>query len=234
MAAITHCPAPIRGTRLRLTRLDTCGVPIVGTSSVITTKGFISVKLTPQYETGTETILRNAGGEIALSDKAPDILKWWDVELAMVGVNPDALEMLAGYEIIIDNATDTVGVYYGEDIQTAGTAVEVWTDIAGAGACAGGVARYGYLLAPFTTGYKVTSEVTIQNEAVNATLVGLTKRNAQWGKGPHDDVTMNGPVVTQVAGPLITDFPDDKHWLFMSTLVPPPAVTDPCKALALA
>lgn len=232
MPAVTHCPAPIRGTRLRLTRLDVCGNPIVGTSSVITTKGFISVTLAPEYEAGTETTLRNAAGEIAISDKAPDILKWWTVTLAMVGVNPDALEMLAGYEIILDNATDTVGVYYGEDVQTAGTAVEVWTDIAGAGACAGGVARYGYLLAPFSTGYRVTSEVVVQNEAVNATLAGQTKRGALWGTGPHD-VVMNGPVGTQTAGPLLTPFPADKHWLFMTTLVPPPPVTDPCRALAL-
>jgi hypothetical protein len=228
----TICFPPIRGTVMRLTRLSNCGVPVVGPCSVITTDGFITAKMTPQYEGGTETIVKNAAGALAINDKAPDVLKNYDVELTFVGVNPDALEMLAGYEALLDNNGDTVGTSYGESVTTDGTAVEVWTDIAGISECAGGVQRYGYLLLPFTTGYRVTSDITIQNDAVNAVVQGLTKRGAAWGTGPFD-VVMNG-VGTPAAGPLLTPITASEHMRLLTTTVAPPVVTGDCGCTALA
>lgn len=229
----TICFPPIRGTAMRLTRLTNCGVPVVGACSVITTDGFITAKMTPQYEAGTETVLKNAAGKLAINDKAPDVLKNWDVELAFVGVNPDSLEMLAGYDVLLDNESNVVGVSFGENITTEGTAIEIWTDIAGAAECGGGVQRYGYLLLPFTTGFRVTSEVTVQNDAVNATVQGITKRGAAWGMGPYD-VMLNG-VAPGAAGPLITPITAGEHMrLFATTVAPPTIDPDECGCTALA
>lgn len=233
MTATTTCFPPIRGTALRLTRLTNCGVPVVGPCSVITTDGFITAKMTPQYDTGTETIQKNAAGKLAINDKAPDQLKNWDVELTFVGVNPASLEMLAGYEALLDNAGNTVGVDYGEEINTAGTAVEIWTDMANQSECSGGVTHYGYFLLPFTTGYRVTSDVTIQDNAVNAVVQGLTKRGAGWGTGPYD-VVMNGTGGAAVAGPLLTPIGPNTHMRLLATTVAPPAIPADCGCAPLA
>jgi hypothetical protein len=228
----TICFPPIRGTVMRLTRLTNCGVPVVGACSVITTDGFITAKMTPQYEAGTETVVKNAAGRLAINDKAPDVLKNWDVELAFVGVNPDALEMLAGYDVLLDNESNVVGVSLGENITTEGTAIEIWTDIAGTAECGGGTQRYGYLLIPFTTGFRITSEVTIQNDAVNATVQGITKRGSGWGMGPFDVVMNDGS--PDVAGPLLTAIGAGEHMRLLATTVAPPTVPEDCGCTALA
>lgn len=228
----TICVPPIRGTAMRLTRLNSCGVPVVGPCSILTTEGFITITMSPQYEEGTETTVKNAAGKLAINDRSPDVLKNWTVELALIGINPDALEMLAGYEALLDNDGNTVGVSYGETVSNDGTAIEIWTDIAGVSECAGGTQRYGYLVLPFTTGYRVTSDIVVQNDAVNATVQGLTKRGSQWGKGPHD-VVLNGPGAG-TAGPLLTDFRADEHMRFLTTTVDPPAIPDECGCEALA
>lgn len=217
---------------MRLTRLNNCGVPVVGPCSVITTDGFITAQFTPQYEAGTETTVKNAAGAIAIQDKAPDVLKQWDVALTFVGINPDASEMLAGYDAVLDNQGDTVGMDFGEDVQEAGVAIEIWTDVAAA-ACAGGVSRYGYLLLPWTTGFRVTSDITVQNDAVNGALTGLTKRGSPWGLGPYDVVMNDG--APDVAGPLLTPIGAKTHMRLLATTVPPPTVDpDECGCTALA
>jgi hypothetical protein len=68
MTAPTLCAAPIQGTRMRIIKLDTCGVPVTGAGSQIVTDGFVQVAVSQQYEDGTEYQLRNAAGAFCVND----------------------------------------------------------------------------------------------------------------------------------------------------------------------
>lgn len=231
-----QCFAPIRGTAMRLTRLDACGVPVVGACSKLITDGFITAKFTPQYDSGNEVTLRNAGGKLCVYDKPCDILKYYDAELTLCGVNPDALSMLAGYDTLLDNDGASVGIDYGEDIECKlGVGIEIWTDIANQD-CSTGTVDYGYLLVPWAAGFRVTGDVTIQNDVVNAVITGNTKKGGGWGSGPYN-VVMNDavlPATTPAPGKLLTPIGPKTHMRLLSTTVAPPTIPADCGCTALA
>lgn len=227
------CFPPIRGIAMRATRLDAAGVPVVGACSVVTTDGFISLAASPQYDAGTETAIRNAAGRLCIYEPAVETLTRWDLVLTLCGVNPDILEMLADYPVLLDNTGDSVGNSYTEDRDPdQSTALEIWTDIASLEGAGDGIVRYGYLLIPWSRNWRVTSDITVQNDAVNAALSGSTKRGSPWGTGPHD-VQLSDDVVP-VAGPLLEPVGATEHLRLFLTEVPPPTIPAECGCTALA
>ena len=73
MVATGVCAAPIKGTHLRIVKLDACGIPVTGASSlVVVTKGFVQVQMDPDYEAGTEFFERNADGDACVNQSDPE------------------------------------------------------------------------------------------------------------------------------------------------------------------
>ena len=58
-----------KGRCVRITRLDECGAPVVGSCSTIVTEGFIKVTIGNEYEKGTEYTQKNAWGEFEMKEK---------------------------------------------------------------------------------------------------------------------------------------------------------------------
>jgi hypothetical protein len=106
----TQVIKPIRGKRMRLTRLDECGTPVVGPASTLVSKGFISLGLSPQYEDGETITQANAQGDFDINEPADPWLTRVDVEGAFIGVHPDVVEMLTGNPVVLDGTGSAVGI----------------------------------------------------------------------------------------------------------------------------
>lgn len=106
------CPKPIKGVALRLTRNDVCDVPLAANvaNSRIQTSGFVRLAMTPDYDEGDEITLRNANGDLCLHESPDPVLRGMTLELQLCGVPYPVLEMLAGYDALVNANADIIGL----------------------------------------------------------------------------------------------------------------------------
>lgn len=222
-----NCFPILRGRRLRATRLDGCGNPVLGPDSVVVTKGFISVALTANNTEGEEINVTNANGDVCVLDTPCPKLQNYSVEITFCDVNPALVNLMSGQPLVL-NGTDTVGFRMNSEIDAcaSGFALELWTGVASEACAPGAGQSYGYLLLPFLQG-GVLGDFTVENAAINFVLTGaVTKKGSGWGVGPFD-VVMNAGIPS----PLATAITSGDHLHVEKTTVAPPA--DDCDPQAL-
>lgn len=215
----TKCFNVVRGKRLRATRLDACGnPPDAGTaSSIVVTKGFVSVGLTAVTEDGEEITQKNANGELCINDRSRDEFKRWDLEIELCEVDPGLVELVTQAVLELDANDDTVGIRTPEGAASESVALELWSGIPGED-CGSGPEEFGYLLLPFTIPGTL-GDITVENGATTFSLRGHTRAGSGWGSGPYDVVIdANGD-----PAPLGTPIAQDEHMLLRTTGVAPPA-----------
>lgn len=233
---MTVCSTMARGVRMRLTRLDACGVPVEGAASVVTTSGFVSVGITPVYRDADEIELPNANGDLCINDRTCPQFKWLELAIEFCNIDPDAWNIITGDALVLNDATPTpesVGFRLsGNDLCTANFALEVWTKITGAPCTDPDERPYGYWLFPFVVQGTV-DEWTIENDALTLTLNAVTQAGSGWGTGPatytvRRDATSGTPEV------LLTPIGENDHMHFEQVTVAPPAAVCGATALPLA
>lgn len=222
----------VRGRRMRVTRTDGCGDPVLGPDSVVTSEGFISVGLTANQEEGETISVTNAAGNVCILDEPTPKFLNYGVTVAFCGVNPELINLMTGQPLVMNDAGDEAvgfGVDTTVDLTASGFALEVWSNVP-VGACEGNVtAQYGYFLLPFLKG-GVLGDFSIENAAINFTLTGaVTKDGNEWGVGPYD-VTRN---TAGVAGPLNEAIPSTRHLHMELVSVAPPAAAEGSTALGV-
>jgi hypothetical protein len=211
----------LKGRVIRVTRLDACGVPVVGACSSIVSEGFISVELAPEIEAGEEYLQKNAWGDFCISEKDYDRTKWVNTSISLCEVHPDLLDVIGGGSPITDGV-DTIGASFGEDGQLNAFAIEVWTKQAGKG-CSGGNPEWGYFVVPFCTNGNVDGSVTVENGTLTLGLKGEGQPAvSDWGTGPYGD----NPLLT------VGGMPTGDFWAVVRTTVQPPADSDGCVAVS--
>lgn len=214
----------IKGRVARVTRLDECGIPVVGACSSIVTDGFISVELSPEQEDGEEFLIKNADGAPCINEFDTGFTKWVTANVELCAVNPHILDIVGGANPLMDTETEpqVIGASWGTDQNLSGFGLEVWTRIAGA-ACTAGVQDWGYFVIPFLRDGMITDSMTIENDALTVSLTGRgVEAPADWGVGPYGDNPLIAP-----AG-----FPVGDLWAQVVTTVQPPAADPECQAIA--
>lgn len=207
----------IKGRRMRITRTNSAGVPVIGSCSVVTTAGFVQVVLSTEEEAGEEHTVKNAWGELCINDKEGDTIKWVNVTMNLCEVHPDVLDIVGGANPVIVSA-NTIGATFGPTPNPDGFAVEVWTKAFGLSA-----SEWGYFVVPFVKNGKLNGDVTIENGPLTFSLAGEGfPAPADWGVGPHGD------------NPLLATggFPTGDLFGAVVTTVAPPTLTTGCAALA--
>jgi hypothetical protein len=220
---------------MRLTRLDDCCKPLAAAApcAFLVTKGFVSVAYSPEISEAEEIELKNANGDVCVSDPGCDVLKWVNTTLSLCNVDPDVLSFITGAPLVLDSAGNSVG----NRIQTGAAckvnfALEVWTDIPGQD-CAAGAKQYGYFLAPCIGG-GILGDWTVENDALNLELNAKARSGSGWGSGPWDvDETAIPPAVS-VPGPLLTPIGVTDVMDLHLTTIAPPDVTEGCQAMPAA
>lgn len=207
----SECRSVLKSCLAQFTRLDVCGVPVVGETSVITTKGYISVGATAQIEDGDEFVLKNACGELCINEKDCDQFKRYDLELQLCQVDPELLELISNARILVDALGDSRGFAHGESSLCENFSLELWNKVTGAACDPGGDPEWYYFAFPWVTN-GVMTDVTFENGPLTLTLTAHTKgASTGWGRGPTQVLPASAPALTS------------DHLLGYITTVQPPA-----------
>jgi hypothetical protein len=228
---VTKCLSLVKGRRIRVTSLDSCGRVIYGDDSQVVSKGFISVAFTANTTDSDEINVTNAAGEVCVYEAAVTSLVGYGVEIQFCNVDPELFALVTGQPVVLAADGSTV---VGFDVDTKVTldnsnfALELWAGSPAGDACSteGAQGSFGYLLLPFLTG-GILGDFTVENGAITFTLTGAnTKEGNAWGTGPYN-VMLNDDV-TPAPGPMATPVSTSTALRTMIVDVSPPA--DACGA----
>lgn len=220
MATVSTCATPIKGTHMRIIELDACGVPITGTSgTVIVTKGFVQVNMEPQYEDGTEFFERTADGTACVNQKDDPTLKRMNLTSQFCEINVSGVTLLvSGRELTTGSPTTGTGFAVAEGNPTRRYSLEVWQEVAGAGACdASGAQRYIYNAWP-NMGATQVGAYPIENGRSMLEITSESRgASSLWLALVGDDYLPVGETIET-----------DEHWVWnVTTTAPPTIACDP-------
>lgn len=216
MATVSTCATPIKGTHMRIIELDACGVPITGTSGlVVVTRGFVQVNMEPQYEDGVEFFARTADGSPCVNQKDDPTLKRMNLTSQFCEINTSAVAvMISARELTIGTPTTGTGFAVAEGNPTRRYSLEVWQEVAGAGACdASGAQRYIYNAWPNVGATQLGAYMVENGRSTLETTSETRGTAAQW-------VTLVGS--DYLAGRETID--PDEHWVWNVTTTEPPTI----------
>jgi len=207
----TKCLSLVKGRRIRVTKLDSCGRPIYGDDSQVVSKGFISVAFTANTSESDEINVTNAAGEVCVFEAAVTSLTGYGLEVAFCEVDPELFSLVTGQPVVLAPDGTTV---IGFDVDTkisldnSNFALELWAGSPTGDACAtaGATGAYGYLLLPFLKG-GILGDFTVENGAVTFTLTGAnTSEGNAWGTGPYPVMLSGGgtPAPAPMSSPVST------------------------------
>jgi len=219
MAQGSTCGAPIKGTALRMVKVDACGVPVTGSSSlVVVSSGFTQVQQSPQYEDGEEFFERTADGAVCVNQKDDPVFKRMQLQAEFCAVDPTMLAyMLSARDIVSGSPSSGYGFAMLEGSPTNRFSLEVWQRIAGSSACdASGNQRYLYHAWPNIGAVKL-GDYTIENGVSKFSIAEAETRGAssQWGYGP-------GTGTKWLPSTAAVDSSGLTHWLWSITTTAPP------------
>lgn len=223
MARRTACTKFVQGRVMRATLLDSCGRPVIGDESVVTSKGFISVAYTTVTDEGEEITQTNAAGDTCVRVPARPSYQGESVEVQFCEVDPDVFALLTGQRTIVDYDGNVVGFALDDQVSVADVniALEVWAGaLSDVDVCDNPSAQgvYGYILLPFLQG-GVIGDFTIENSAITFTVTGMaTKSGNRWGQGPYN-VMLDGSTPAVLAEAVSSS----EHLYLATVSLAPPA-----------
>lgn len=203
----------IKGKVVRLTRLDECGDPVIGSCSTLVSECFVSVTLSGEVEAGDEYLQKSAWGDLCINDKDPDIIKWVNVSVTFAEINPDALDILTGADPVVDGG-NTIGAAWSPTSFDGAWGLEVWTKFTGE-PCTG-QPNWGYFVVPFVRNGRIDGDLTIENGVMTISVVGQGFAATNWGDSPY------------AQNPFIETFPSGAMFGMVVTDVQPPSDTAGC------
>ncbi|URM86117.1 major tail protein [Gordonia phage BiggityBass] len=228
----------VKGTRLRATKINSCGLPIAGPANYLVTDGFVTATVSAVMKDAEELEQTNAEGKVCVSDRTPPERKYYTTEIELCNVNTGLITMFNGWEQVLD--WDDVPVGFRDQAEVEGdygVALEIWTGGKAEDDCptpandsifsaASSGKSYGYLLigaTEFTLG-----DVEIGAQVSTLTLSGISVAMPQWGRGPWNVAATDAE---GTPGRLLTPLNNKSHFTMFRTPVAPPAITpgaNPC------
>lgn len=182
MATLTQ--RRFKGKVARATLLDACGGIVHGASSTAVTKGFVKAVCKPTYQDGTDYLVRNANDELEINEQGLPLLRWWEVTLDFVNVDPAWVTITTGSPLVLDENANIIG-WRGREGVTNQFALELWANLAGT-TCVVGSTQYGYALLPFLVNGMISGDVTFENATATFSITAHTHNAAGWGQGPYN------------------------------------------------
>jgi len=229
----TQCYTIWKVPTIRVTQLNSCGVPQTGCTSLVS-NGVISVEMTPEYEERQDFFKKNGDGNFCVQVTNPPIFKWYNVTLTMCNVDPDLIGLTTGEQRVYDDASPTPNaIGWSTDVGAAANsnfALETWTRLANMSTpCTGGV-EYGYGILPWITQATIQAQ-TLQNDTVDLVIAGRTSVGSLWGTGPYFVDYSDNPAGSTTPVALLTAIRSTEHRRFFSTRLAPPTAGCGCATL---
>lgn len=232
---------PVKGRRLRATKIDGCGKPIAGPRNRLVTSGYVSLTLTPVMRDATDLTQDNAEGKECFSDRTAPERRWYTPVLELCNVNTGLLTMFTGWETLLDLAAKPIGFRDDKVIESDyGIALELWTAGKMDDDCADppttdvnlGVLTSGRSFGYFLFGGTewVPGDITIGASVSTFSLTGRTIALPSWGLGPYNVA----PALDGSPRRLITPTSKKEHLTAFRTSIAPPDVTPGTEPVPLA
>lgn len=222
----------VKGTRLRATKTNSCGLPVAGLANYLVTGGWVSMAISPVMQDAEELEQRNAEGRVCVADRTPPERKYYNLTLTLCQVNTSLISLFNGWEQELDWDGKPVGFRDQRQVESDyGVALELWAGGKAGDDCptpttddiftsAGTGKNYGYLI---TFGTEFTlGDIEIAAAVSNFTLTGITFAAPQWGRGPWNVVATDED---NTPGRLLVPINDDQHFSLQRTPIAPPAAT---------
>lgn len=172
--------ASISGSVIRVTRLNADGSTAVGPSASFVTRAFISVKITPEYEAGTDITTKLADGTIGIAYKTPNTLKRVNITLGVENPDPELTELISG-GTILGASQGFAAPLMGEIGSPNGVSIEVWSKAILNGRPAA-VNPYWHWLMPYTQ-MQGSGDKTIAEGVLGTEFTGYGVGNPLFGVG---------------------------------------------------
>lgn len=223
--ATSTCVTPIKGTHYRVVKVDVCGNPVTGSSSlVVVGKGFVQAQLEPQYEDGEEFFERTADGTPCVNQKDDPVLKRYQVTIDFCEINVTGVSYIADARELTVGSTTGTGFAVSEGAPSNRYSLEIWQRVAGSGACdSSGAQRYIYNALP-NLGATKLGTYTIENgrstlQVISESQAASMATTIGWGNGPGSGTSWLPSGASVAAG---------EHWLWnVTTTAPPTEACDP-------
>lgn len=221
-----HFLKNIRGKVLRITKLDACGNVVTGATSSVVSDGFVKVDLKAQVESPTDYKVKNANDALVINAQGDPFIRWWDVTVDFIGVDPYIYNLIAGMPLVMNDAAtpEAIGILARSGPVKNAFALEVWTDLDGQPCDATGAKRYGYFVVPFIVN-GVIGDVTVENGPISFPITGArTSDNPGWGTGPYNVLKTAAGADSKLLTPMGSL---DHYQMFMTSMAPPVASVGP-------
>lgn len=128
MATNLICQSPIEGLVMRIVKLNSCGVPVTGTSGrSIVMDGFTEVTSSPQYDTGDRVIQRKANGTLCQNFKIPDQYTNDEVTANFCVWNPGLIPVTIAGDLITATSSPTGTGFSRGTVDNANLAAAHWS-----------------------------------------------------------------------------------------------------------
>lgn len=222
----------VKGTKLRATKVNSCGLPQSGAANYVVTDGWVSSTISPVFQEAEELEQRNAEGRTCVLDRTPPERKYYNLTYVFCQVNTCLITLFSSWQQELDWDGDAVGFRDQRRVESDfGVALEMWTGGRAANDCpaptnddifaeTGSGRDYGYFLT-FGTEF-VLGDIEIGAQVSTFTMTGISFAAPQWGRGPWNVVPVDG---AGTAGRLITPIGDDEQLVVLRTPIAPPENT---------
>ena len=181
------CATPFKLPFVRMTLLDSCGVPQTTATSMYVTSGIIQIAETNNFEDREEFFQKNGDGTFCVQASNPPVLKYKELEIQLCVYDPEMVNAMTGEPLLTDDATTPNTIGFRSRVGSAALnnfALEGWTRLTNKTNCSTGP-QYGYVLYPWCIeGY--VDDVTWGNSNIIMTIKCRTNNNSPWGTGPYN------------------------------------------------
>lgn len=222
----------VKGTKLRATKVNNCGLPQSGPGNYLVTDGWVSSTISPVFQEAEELEQRNAEGRVCVLDRTPPERKYYNLTYVLCQVNTCLITLFSSWAQELDWDGNAVGFRDQRKVESDfGVALELWTggragndcpapddDSIFAGSSTG--RNYGYLLT-FGTEF-VLGDIEIGAQVSTFTLTGISFPAPQWGRGPWN---VSPTDASNTPGRLLTPVGQDQQLIMFRTPVAPPENT---------
>ena len=173
----------ITATHLRVTRLGPDGKFLTDAKASFTTKSFISLSFSPEYEDGDEFTQKNAAGAVCATYKAPDTLKRVNISLAICNPDPEFSNIIAGGTLLGTDGEGWAAPRIGEEATPNGVAIEAWSRAINDGKIDSAKPVWHWVL-PYAQ-MRESGERVLQNDMLATEFEGWGVGNLGFGSGPN-------------------------------------------------
>jgi hypothetical protein len=209
---------------IRVTRLDSCGLPLAGPDNGFVFDCIASLTMASEVDEGTDRIYKSGTGRICATKKACPQLQWYTVTLSIGAISPEFIDLVTGQPRVLGFDGEPIGwddCQY--DCPGPGFGLEWWAPTIG-GVCDDNQPSFLYGLLPWVTNGTI-GDIELQDDVTEVEYTGTTQAGGQWGTGPYNVIETDA---AGTPGRLLTPLGSTCHRRVFTTRVAPPTASATC------